>query len=255
MRIGAILRLIPDPGGELEIAEDGKDLDREWIDLKLNEFDDHALEEALLLKESSGATLTAIAIAGDGVDRMLQTALARGADGTLKIANVSGAALSSRAAAPLFAAAVRHLGCDIVLTGVQTSAEIHGQLAPFLGALLGWPHASAVNGISIDSGAIVARQEFGGGVAAALRIALPVVIGVQTASQPIRYISGTKLRQAMGEKIETIEVEPAAAEEPVELLRLSVPENSSSAVMLTGDATEIADRLIALMAERGLMKA
>ena len=255
MHIGAILRLVPDPGGELEIAEDGKDLDREWLDLKLNVFDDHALEEALLLKESSGATLTAIAIAGDGADRMLQTALARGADGTLKIANASGAALSSRAAAPLFAAAVRHLGCDIVLTGVQTSADIHGQLAPYLGALLGWPHASAVNGASIDSGAVVARQEFGGGIAGALRIAPPVVIGVQTASQPIRYVSGTKLRQAIGEKIEAVEVDESAGEETAELLRLSVPESSGGAVMLTGDAAEIADRLVALLAERGLIKA
>ena len=59
MHTAVILRLVPDIAEELEIDSAGTDIDREWIGIKLNEFDEHALEEAILLKESVGAHVTA----------------------------------------------------------------------------------------------------------------------------------------------------------------------------------------------------
>ena len=56
MQIAVVLRLAPELSGELEIADDGKEIDREWVGMRLNEFDDHAVEEAILLKEAEGAT-------------------------------------------------------------------------------------------------------------------------------------------------------------------------------------------------------
>jgi electron transfer flavoprotein beta subunit len=85
MHLAVILRLIPDLSEELEIDDSGTDIDRQWIGFKLNEFDDQALEEAVLLKERFGAKVTAIALAAEGSDRILQTAVARGADEALRI--------------------------------------------------------------------------------------------------------------------------------------------------------------------------
>jgi electron transfer flavoprotein beta subunit len=51
MHVMVALRLVPDTAEEFELAADKKDIDRQWIGFKLNEFDDHALEEAVLLKE------------------------------------------------------------------------------------------------------------------------------------------------------------------------------------------------------------
>ncbi len=106
MQVAVVLRLVPELSGEFEIADDGKEIDREWVGMRLNEFDDHALEEAILLKEADGASVIALALAGEGVDRMLQSAIARGADRAIKIATSAEGALSSRAAAP------RHRGRD-----------------------------------------------------------------------------------------------------------------------------------------------
>ena len=50
------------------------------------------------------------------------------------------------------------------------------------------------------------QQEYSGGHSATLRVGLPAVIGVQTASQPPRYVSGSKLRQAMSEPIAVVEL-------------------------------------------------
>ena len=76
MKIGVALRLIPDLGDEIAFDDSHTGVDLDSTDLKLNEFDDYALEEAILLSEVTGAEVIALAASGDGVDRMLRTALA-----------------------------------------------------------------------------------------------------------------------------------------------------------------------------------
>lgn len=255
MQVAVVLRLTPELGGELEIADDGKDIDREWVGMRLNEFDDHALEEAILLKEADGASVIALALAGEGVDRMLQNAIARGVDRAIKITTSAEGVLSSRAAAPLIAAAVRQLGVELVLTGVQTPEDLYGQLAPYLGAILDWPHVSAVGGIRRAEDDIEVLQEYSGGVSSRLRLGLPAVVGVQTASQPPRYVSGSKLRQAMSQTIAVIQSDATPAAAAAEILALREPPRSGEAVMLDGDAEAVAEKIHDLLAERGLVKA
>ena len=85
MKIGVALRLIPDLGEEIEFDDRHTSIDLDATDLKLNEFDDYALVEAILLAEATGAEVIALAAAVDGADRMLRTALARGAHRAVRI--------------------------------------------------------------------------------------------------------------------------------------------------------------------------
>ena len=149
---------------------------------------------------------------------------------------------------------MRQLGVELVLTGVQTPEDLFGQLAPYLGATLDWPHVSAVGGVQAAGDGIEVLQEYSGGVSATLRLRLPAVIGVQTASQPPRYVSGSKLRQAMSEPIAVIESDAMPAADTAEILALREPARSGEAVMLEGDAETVADKLHDLLAERGLVK-
>src|SRR3990172_1275310 len=68
MNIIVPLKQVPDLVEELQIDESGRDLNREWLKYKLNEFDEHALEEALLLKEELGGQVTAIALESEEID-------------------------------------------------------------------------------------------------------------------------------------------------------------------------------------------
>ena len=49
MKIIVLLKQVPDLVEDLEVDASGKTLDRSDIKFKLNEYDDHALEEAILL--------------------------------------------------------------------------------------------------------------------------------------------------------------------------------------------------------------
>ncbi|HEY4258832.1 MAG TPA: hypothetical protein VGM98_01675 [Schlesneria sp.] len=255
MHIAVILRIVPDLAEELEIAENGAEIDREWVGLKLNEFDDHALEEAVLIKEQAGARVTAIAMAGDGAERQLQTAIARGADDAVLVQHDLEGVVGSRTVAHLLVSVLKHLGADVVMTGVQTPEDVFGQLAPFVAGALGWPTLNAVNGISLAEGTMTVNQEYSGGHSACFAVTAPVVLGIQTASKPPRYVSGSKLRQAASATIEAVTSAVPDGFDAQSVSHLSVPERGTRAQMIDGKAEQVAEKLVDLLAERGLVGA
>ena len=64
MHIVVAVRLMPKAGEELEPDPNGTDIDREYIDMTIADFDEQALEEAVLIKEATGATVTAVGFSG-----------------------------------------------------------------------------------------------------------------------------------------------------------------------------------------------
>ena len=60
MNIAVLFKLVPDLVEELEIDASGTALDASWMRLIVNEFDDHAIEQAILLKEQHGGQVTVI---------------------------------------------------------------------------------------------------------------------------------------------------------------------------------------------------
>jgi electron transfer flavoprotein beta subunit len=254
MHVMVVLRLVPDIDEEFELAEDGKGIDREWVGFKLNEFDDHALEEAVLIKERYGATVTAVALHGEGVDRVLQTALARGADAVLKISQEESNLVPAAATALLVAEAARQHKPDLLLTGVQTIEDLFGQLAPSLGAVLDWPQVSAVSGVAIEGSKAIVQQEYSGGVIATLSVDFPAVLGIQSASNPPRYVSGSKLREVLSANIPEVGYEPESGIKSPEIESVEFPEVATRAEMIEGDAAEVAARLVSILRERGFVK-
>ncbi len=255
MTIVVVMEQVPDVVEELVIAPSGTDLDRDAVSYVINEYDDHALEEALLLAEATGDEVVAVGIDTTGeLDQALYTALAKGARRAIKVTgDFEGAWLSTRAAAQLLVPVIKELDPRLVLTGVQAPDDLDGQLAPTLSALLGWPHASVVISSEIADGVVRARKELWAGITMTLELELPAVLGVQAARQAPRYVPISRVRQVMREaSIETREVEPVGDLAP-SLMRLRFPAETSQAEMLTGNASEIADRLIELLRARGLL--
>jgi electron transfer flavoprotein beta subunit len=251
MKILVLLRMSPDPEDALELKADGSALDREWMDLKLNDFDDHALEEAVLLKEATAGSVIAVAI-GAGAQRTLQMAIARGATSAIAIEWPEEKMILTPAIAPTVAGLARDHAVDLVMTGVQTSEDILGQAAPFIGGLLGWPHVSGTSRIASEGpGKLVVAQERGGGFVANYRITTPAVLGVQTASSPPRYASGTKLREAAQAPIESVPLGEAGPMLPIVALE---PIKEGSAETLGATPKAAAETLVRILKDRGLIR-
>lgn len=253
MNILAILRMVPDPAGELQIAEDGSSLDREWLDFQLNDFDDHALEEAILLKEAAGGRVIAACL-GEGSSRTLQMAAAKGADEVIAIDTEEDGMISSRDLAHAFAELARSRSIDLVISGVQSSEDLFGQLVPYLGALLGWPHVSGTSQVALQSDHLAITQERGGGIAATWKVALPAVLGVQTASKAPRYVSGSKLREGARIPIAKQAAGPSGFSVTAGIRSLAGMTQGNAVKSLGNDAEEVAERLVELLSGRNLLK-
>ena len=93
------IKQVPDLVEELELNEQATDLNRDSIKYRINEVDDQALEEALQLKAETGGTVTVLAFDGEEAEKMLFTALAKGADRAIKISAGLGSEVATRPAA------------------------------------------------------------------------------------------------------------------------------------------------------------
>ncbi len=85
MNLFVLLKTVPDTVEELTVAADQKSLDAEWLRFKLSDADEHALEQALLLKEKHGGTVTVVAMDAPELDESLFMAFAKGADRVVKL--------------------------------------------------------------------------------------------------------------------------------------------------------------------------
>jgi electron transfer flavoprotein beta subunit len=256
VRIVVPIKAVPDLVEEIELTADETDIDREFVTFVVSEWDAQALEEALLVKDASGAEVVAVGLASDpDIDRALYTALAKGADSAVKVTGGARDRVLTGERAALLAGYLAAEPADLVITGVQAADDFDGQLPPMLAAHLGMPHVSVVVGVEVAGDSITVRQEFAGGRVHELRVALPAVIGVQAARQAPRYAPITRIRQAMAAGgIREVTAEPAEASPAPKVRRMFRPETASRAQMLTGNADDVAAAIANLLSERGLAK-
>ncbi len=258
MRIVVPLKAVPDLVEEIELSDDGTDIDREYLKFVLNEWDDQALEEALLIKDAGGAEVVAVALADDpDIDQALYTALAKGADAAVKLDRSADddAPADTHARAAAFAAYLKDNPADVVITGVQAPDDLDGQLPPALAAHLGQPHASVVVSVEPADDKVRVRQEFSGGRAADLEMSLPAVVGLQAARQTPRYAPVSKVRQAMqAGGLTEVAVQPLDGQPRLTVRRMYAPESTSHAEMFAGEPEAVAEKIIELLRDRALIK-
>jgi electron transfer flavoprotein beta subunit len=255
MRIVVPVKQTPDLVEELELSDDGTDVDREFLKFVLSEWDDQAVEEALLVKEAAGGEVVVVGFGDPDVELSLYTALAKGADRAVNLTGLGDGWIPSHTRAAALAGWLGVQDVDLVLAGVQAVDDLDGQLPPLLAAMLGWPHVGVVIGVEGKDNAIQVSQEFGGGRAARLEVKLPAVIGVQAARQPPRYASITRIRQAQqAGGIEETAVTKPDADAGITVRRLFEPEKTGHAEMLTGSPEDVADRILDLIRSKGVLK-
>jgi electron transfer flavoprotein beta subunit len=254
MNIVILVKLVPDLVEELTVDASGAALDMSWLRLIINEFDDHAIEQGILLKERGGGQVTVVAPDGEGVDDVLFTAAAKGADRLIKVKGEFSAGVNNHALARSLAAIVKGLQPDLVLTGVQANNDIDGALGPLLAGLLEMPYVGYISGTAIEGTKTKVRKEYPGGLIAEMEVALPAVLGIQAAEQPPRYVAVSKVRQMMKtSKVEEQEAPALDASGGPTVTRMFQPEAAGRATMLSGTAEEVSAKLIGIFKELGVL--
>jgi electron transfer flavoprotein beta subunit len=248
MRTVVCVKQVLQLGDEVELTDDGLDVDPDYLEPALNEWDAFSTEEALRLREAHGGEVVVVTGGEAEAEKALRRCLAMGADRAIRVGGVLRDPFS---VARALADVVRGEQPDLVLCGVQSSDAVQAATGTVLAALLDLPCAAVVTRLDYDPGrghAFVDR-ELEGGVIDRVEIDVPAVLTVQTGINEPRYANLRAIKQA--EQVE-IDVRAAGAAGPpaFRVRRMFVPEREGRAAMLTGTPAEIAGRIVELVRER-----
>jgi electron transfer flavoprotein beta subunit len=253
--IVVIARLVPDLVEELEIAPSGTALDLAWLRLIINELDNHAIEQAIILKEKFGANVTIISPEAEGVDDMLFTTAAKGADRLIKLTGLDEENKpTNKSLAQTLASLIKEINPNLVLTGVQAHDDLTGDLGSQLAEYLQMPYVGYIAGVSLEGALAKAFKEYPGGLLAEMEVTLPAVLGIQASEEPPRYVAISKVRQMMSTaSIDEETAEALDTEGEFVIDRMYLPEATEKAEMLEGSEEEIATKLSSILKDLGLL--
>jgi electron transfer flavoprotein beta subunit len=239
-------------GDEVEFTDDARDVDPDFLDASLNEWDSYATEEALRIREKVGSDGDEIVVVtvGDGdVEPAMRRCLAMGADRATRIDD-SGPH-DPITIARLLAPVVRAESPDLVFCGVQSSDAVQAATGTALAELLDLPRVAVVTQIEWDPGArrATVHRELEGGLVDVTEVDTPALLTIQTGINQPRYATLRAIKQAEQKHIEV--VTPGEVGEPAyRVRRMFAPPKGEGAEPLNGSAADIARRIAEILQER-----
>ena len=180
---------------DLIIDEGKKGIRKDELAYVINDWDNYAIEEAVLLQEKFGGTVTAVTIGDEDDEEVLRRALAMGADRSIRI-DPGDRELDGFMVANILARVIKDEKFDMVFTGVQADDDNLGMVGIMVAEKLGIGHASVVVGVDPDGGQTGVRVELEGGMDEVSRLQLPAVLTIQTGINEPRYVSIMGIRKA-----------------------------------------------------------
>lgn len=194
MKIVVCCKAVPGVVTEVKPEREGKALQYQGQFLSMNECDESALEEAIVLKRAHGGEVTVLTMGPIMALDILYMALAKGADRAIRI---DAQTQDSQCASAVLAAALNKLEYDLILTGAQSRDTLSGQVGIALAERLGIPFAYAVVAVEFnDSNTVRVRKEMGGGRYGRVELSLPALLCVQTGIQPLTYVPPARMMRA-----------------------------------------------------------
>jgi electron transfer flavoprotein beta subunit len=234
-------------GDEVEFTPDERDVDPDYIDHALNEWDAAATEEALQIRERLGEGEVVAVSAGEGeAEPALRRCLAMGADRAVRVA---GRFEDPFSVARALAEAVRGEEPQLVLCGVQSSDSVQAATGTALAELLGLARVAVVTKVELADGRATVDRELEGGLVDIVDVDLPALLTIQTGINQPRYANLRAIKQA--EQQEIALVEPDGGGEPAyRVRRMFSPPRGAGAEILSGGPAEIAQRIASIVQER-----
>jgi len=246
---------------EFEMRDDGRDVDADFCEYDINEFDEFSVEEAIKIKEAAaeGAVEVVVLTVGpEDADEVLRKCLAKGADRGIRVWDDAIEGSDQVAIARIIAKVVEREQPELVLTGAQSSDHGFAQTGIALAGLLGWPHGAVVSFLEYTPGAtsLNFRRELEGGLEQKASIALPAVLTIQLGINRPRYASLRGIRQASSKPVDELthadlglgDDQVGEAGSLSHVRRMYVPERGRSE-MIEGTPAQQASRILQIIRE------
>jgi len=243
MKLVACVNHVPDTTAKINVAADGKSIDRTGVGFIINPYDEFAVEECLRLKEKNGGEVVAISLGGDTHKETLRKALAMGVDKAVLLKDDS--PRDSFSVARALADYIGKLSPDAVFFGKQSIDGDDAAVGSMVAEMLGLPSVSVVVKLEIAGTKAIAEREIEGGHEK-VETSLPAVFTAQKGLNEPRYPSLKGIMAAKNKPIE--EVAPAPPVVKVEVLAMQRPPSKAAGKIVGSDASAVPE-LIRLLHE------
>ena len=244
MKIVVPVKRVVDYNVKIRVKPDGSGIDLANVKMSMNPFDEIAVEEAVHLKEKSGAKeVVAVSIGSAKAQETLRTALAVGADRAILIEVPEGTIVEPLAVAKLLKALIAAEAPDLVILGKQAIDDDNNQTGQMLASLLDWPQATFASKVVPEAGSISVTREVDGGLET-IKLNLPAVVTTDLRLNEPRYPSLPNIMKAKKKPLDVKKPEDFGVDiaPRLKVLKTSEPATRKAGVKV-GSVAELVEKL------------
>lgn len=257
MEIITCIKRVPDIPDFVKIDASGKDIQRDGLMFKINDWDEYVVETALQIKEKLGGSFTAVTVGTEECEDILRRALALGADKAIRV-NEDVTSADSFVIAKILSTLISRLPHDLVLFGMQSEDWGRGQLGPMTAEMLSLTHAVGVKSLEVRDGEIKVGRELEGGTIELYTLKLPALVTIQSGINQPRYPSILGIRRAKQKELNVMTLSELglSQEQLAPMLRLeniALPSEGKEVEVLSGSAEEVGDKLVNILKGLGVL--
>jgi len=248
MKIAVCIKQVPTREWQPRLRDDKTWIREQDASFEMNEPDAYALEEGLRLREKHGGEVVVCAAGPARVQQVLREALARGADRAIHVEDDTLGAADAFVTAAALAAAMADEKFDLVLTGLQSDDQGHGQTGVVLAERLGIPHSTIIMEIQIQDSGLRVKRELEGGWFQWVAMPLPALLTIQSGINQLRYATLKGIMAAKKKEIRKAAL-PSGLQPSQQIVALALPVRSKQTQMITGSPAEAAKELVRRLRE------
>jgi len=248
MKILVCIKQVPDLEAKFKLNSSGtwySDQDLAW---RMNEYDEYAVEQAVQLKEQTGAELVVLSLGPERVKEAMKKALAMGADRGVHLQDDQAHEKDPAAIATAIASYAKSENFDIIFTGMQSQDRGSAQVGLLLAGMLGIQSVSTIVEFACDGSSATVKRELEGGLKAVVKSQLPVLFTCQLGLNTPRYPTLPNIMKAKKK-----EILAQAAATPANLattVRTAYPEKKGGGLVLEGEVGSLTNQLIAILKDK-----
>ena len=247
--IVVLIKQVPDTWSERKLTDGDYTLDREAADAVLDEINERAVEEALLIKEKEGgeSTVTVLTAGPARATEAIRKALSMGAD---KAVHLLDDGLHGSDVIQTGWALARALGTiegtELVIAGNEATDGVGGAVPAVIAEYLGLPQLTHLRKVTVEDGKVTGERETDDGVFT-LEASLPAVVSVNEKINEPRFPSFKGIMAAKKKEVTTLTL----AEIGVEAVEVGVANAGSKVLSATPKPPKTAGEKIADEGEGG----
>ncbi|MEC3954652.1 electron transfer flavoprotein subunit beta/FixA family protein [Nocardia sp. NPDC059246] len=201
--IVVLIKQVPDTWSERKLTSGDYTLDREAADAILDEINERAVEEALLIKEAQGGEVTVLAAGPDRATEAIRKALSMGADKAIHINDPAIHGSDAVQTAYILAAALGQIeGIELVIAGNEATDGRAGAVPAIIAEYLGLPQLTHLRKLTVDGERIAGERETDEGVFK-LEATLPAIVSVTEKINEPRFPSFKGIMAAKKKEVQT----------------------------------------------------